>query len=149
MAVAAHSMPTNESQRVPQRIVAAMAGLLFSVYVLFILRQFVQQFSRFGFQVLSLLLMVYGAFGAVLCWWFALRGHLPASRQHIQSTMHGGWIVGAIGFVAGFVGPLVLTPQSNLGPLLGILVTGPLGFIVGAIGGWLYGFKRTREIEIA
>jgi hypothetical protein len=135
--------------RVPQRIAAAIGGVIFGAYALFILRQLVQNFSRFGFEVLSLLLMLYGGFGAVLCWWFALRGHLPPSRRHIHTTIRGGWIIGAVGFVIGFIGPIVLTPQSNQGPLLGIFVTGPIGFIVGAIGGWVYGWNRPREVEIS
>jgi hypothetical protein len=42
--------------------------------------------------------------------------------------------VGAVGLAIGFVSPLVLSPKANLGPLLGILLTGPLGFVVGALG---------------
>jgi hypothetical protein len=36
--------------------------------------------------------------------------------------------------VIGVVGPLVIYPKANLGPLLGILITGPLGFVVGVLG---------------
>jgi hypothetical protein len=42
-------------------------------------------------------------------------------------------MVGAVGLAIGFVGPRVLSPKASLGPLLGILVTGPLGFVVGAL----------------
>lgn len=42
---------------------------------------------------------------------------------------------GTIGFAGGFFGPMIFSPGSNQGPLLGILVTGPLGFLIGpAIG---------------
>lgn len=50
----------------------------------------------------------------------------------------GGIIVGAIGFIAGFFGPLIFMPDSNQGPLLGILITGPLGFLIGLVGGAIY-----------
>jgi hypothetical protein len=43
-------------------------------------------------------------------------------------------MVGGVGLAIGFVGPLVLYPKASLGPLLGILATGPLGFVVGALG---------------
>ncbi len=33
----------------------------------------------------------------------------------------------------GILGPILLTPESNLGPLLGIFVTGPLGFFLGVL----------------
>ena len=70
----------------------------------------------------------------VLCLWTALSGHRATSRAVIQASWRFGWMVGGIGFALGFVGPLVIYPKGNLGPLLGILLTGPLGFVVGAIG---------------
>lgn len=71
---------------------------------------------------------------SVLCWWSALSGHQAASRASIRASWRAGWRVGAVGLAIGFVGPLVLSPKANLGPLLGILLTGPLGFVVGALG---------------
>jgi hypothetical protein len=47
----------------------------------------------------------------------------------------GAVILGGIGFSIGFFGPMVFTPEANQGPLLGIFITGPLGALVGAIGG--------------
>jgi len=46
--------------------------------------------------------------------------------------------VGGIGFCAGFFGPMVFAPDANQGPLLGIFITGPLGVLLGAIGGFVY-----------
>jgi hypothetical protein len=37
---------------------------------------------------------------------------------------------------------ILIWPGSNLGPLLGILITGPLGFVVGALGALV--FPRLR-----
>lgn len=42
--------------------------------------------------------------------------------------------LGGVGFVAGFFGPILFLPESNQGPLLGIFLTGPLGFFTGL--GW-------------
>jgi uncharacterized membrane protein YeaQ/YmgE (transglycosylase-associated protein family) len=53
-------------------------------------------------------------------------------------------IVGGIGFLAGFIGPLIVTPGSNQGPLLGILVTGPLGVVVGTLVGVAVRMARRR-----
>jgi hypothetical protein len=53
-------------------------------------------------------------------------------------------VVGGIGFLGGFIGPIVLTPEANQGPLLGIFVTGPLGFCAGVLLGTLYSFIRVR-----
>ena len=54
----------------------------------------------------------------------------------------GAAILGAISFIGGFLGPIVFAPDANQGPLLGLLITGPLGVVVGAIGGYIYGFSR-------
>jgi len=71
----------------------------------------------------------------LLCWWAALDGHREASRARIRTSWRAGWSVGAVGLALGFLGPLVVTPQASLGPLLGILLTGPAGFILGALVG--------------
>jgi hypothetical protein len=75
---------------------------------------------------------------SVLCWWSALTSEPAASRPRIQASWRFGWNVGAIGLFGGFVGPLLLS-DSNLGPLLGILITGPLGFVAGALGAGAFG----------
>jgi hypothetical protein len=63
----------------------------------------------------------------------------------LKFTLLGGIILGGIGFVAGFVGPIIFTPESNQGPLLGIFITGPLGFIVGALAGCLISLFTARK----
>ena len=63
-----------------------------------------------------------------------------------QAAGTGALIIGAIGFIGGFVGPIILTPGANQGPLLGIFITGPLGFVLGGIGGavrWLASRRRS------
>jgi hypothetical protein len=42
-------------------------------------------------------------------------------------------ILGGIGFAAGFFGPIIFVPDANQGPLVGILITGPGGFVLGAV----------------
>jgi len=37
---------------------------------------------------------------------------------------------------------MVLAPDANQGPLLGIFITGPLGAVLGAIGGLVYGIRQ-------
>jgi hypothetical protein len=60
------------------------------------------------------------------------------------TTMTWAGIVGAIGFCAGFFGPMIFTPEANQGPLLGLFITGPLGFVAGAIGGLIHGLRRAQ-----
>ena len=61
----------------------------------------------------------------------------------------GALVGGAIGFSAGWYGPMIFDPGSQ-GPLIGI-ITGPLGFLAGAIGGLFYwawfGRKKKEEFR--
>lgn len=63
----------------------------------------------------------------------------------ISSILMGAVILGGIGFTAGFFGPLIFMPNANQGPLLGIFITGPFGFIGGGILGFLYWAIRGRK----
>ena len=56
----------------------------------------------------------------------------------IGRTLLIGLMVGVVAFLAGFIGPLILYPQSNQGALLGIFVSGPAGFILGCVGGFMW-----------
>jgi hypothetical protein len=56
-----------------------------------------------------------------------------------------GLIIGIIGFSLGFFGPIVFVPEANQGPLLGIFITGPLGFIAGIILGTIFRFMQKRD----
>lgn len=48
-------------------------------------------------------------------------------------------VLGIVGLLAGFIGPLVLSPESNQGPLMGIFISGPAGVLFGALIGALAG----------
>lgn len=78
--------------------------------------------------------------------WLAVRHGPFKSRFHHGETWLGfASTVTLIAFLAGFVGPMVLMPRSNLGPLIGILYTGPVGLVVGVVWGLLRsrgGFAR-------
>lgn len=63
----------------------------------------------------------------------------------VNSLVLGALLCGGVAFVAGFIGPMILAPHANQGPMLGIFITGPLGFVLGAVGGVLYWITRGRE----
>jgi len=44
-------------------------------------------------------------------------------------------VLGIAGFLSGFIGPMILAPDANQGPLLGILITGPTGALLGSVLG--------------
>lgn len=49
-----------------------------------------------------------------------------------------------ISFLMGFVGPMIVAPGANQGPLLGVLYTGPIGLVVGFVWGGLRTRARRR-----
>ncbi len=53
----------------------------------------------------------------------------------VSSIRDWAVVLGLTGFVCGFLGPLVLNPWANQGPLAGLLITGPGGAILGALLG--------------
>jgi hypothetical protein len=60
----------------------------------------------------------------------------------LKSGLLGAAGLGIVGFTFGFFGPMILTPEANQGPLLGIFITGPLGVVVGGIVGAVVGWYR-------
>ena len=85
---------------------------------------------------------------AALCWWFVLQGGQALGRKRIKRSLMVGVVLGLAGFVGGYVGPIILTPNSNTGPLLGIFFTGPAGLTVGLWVGAVYAFVRLREVPV-
>jgi hypothetical protein len=133
---------TQTSCKIP-RILALVGAIILSVYSFMV---FVTAL-RTGFDFFGSGFLLGPAVAAFLCWWFALRGEYKKSRVRMMYALLGGLIIGGIGFSVGFFGPIIFSPQSNQGPLLGIFITGPLGFVAGAIIGAIVGFIRTRKIS--
>jgi len=72
------------------------------------------------------------------CAWYRLKALLSRrsyDRAMIASALKWALILGGIGLVAGYIGPLIFTPEANQGPLLGIFITGPIFFVVGLVYG--------------
>jgi hypothetical protein len=67
----------------------------------------------------------------------------------VSSIVLGAVATGGIGFAAGFFGPILFMPGANQGPLLGIFITGPLGFLLGGVGGAVHWFTRGRHAKQA
>ncbi len=82
-------------------------------------------------------------------WSAAILLFLAAFRLHRTALfgLIGCFVVGGIAFTAGFIGPIIFTPEANQGPLLGIFFTGPIGTLVGTILGILTAIvmKRIRQ----
>jgi uncharacterized YccA/Bax inhibitor family protein len=63
----------------------------------------------------------------------------------LSFALLGGLILGGISFAAGFFGPIIFNPEANQGPLLGIFITGPIGFTLGVLLGAVYGLRGKRD----
>lgn len=63
----------------------------------------------------------------------------------IATMFRWGVILGVIGFVGGFVGPVIFTPDANQGPLLGLLITEPLGLVIGLVVGFVISLRPSRR----
>jgi hypothetical protein len=64
----------------------------------------------------------------------------------------GIWVLvlGGVGFIAGFFGPMALRPEANQGPMVGIFITGPGGALLGLFMGALFRFlpvTNTRRYQ--
>jgi hypothetical protein len=77
--------------------------------------------------------------------WYAWKRLGSVPKGLASSTFLGAVMLGSMGFCAGFFGPIILTPGANQGPLLGIFITGPLGFLLGGLGGLAYWLTKGRK----
>lgn len=69
----------------------------------------------------------------------------PVDAGLLSAMTRGALTLGGIGFVAGFFGPMLLAPGANQGPMLGLFITGPGGFLLGGVGGAAWWATRGRR----
>ena len=125
------------------RGVAAIASVMLGRYAVSY-GSSVVAYGGIGLLPLALIALTW----SVLSLCFAAAGHRPEVRRHLGAALMGGLAVGSVAFAAGFIGPMIIAP-SNQGPLLGIVVTGPLGFVLGAIAGAARSLTRTSPRPVA
>ena len=77
-------------------------------------------------------------FCAIGVGWYVWSKSRSVPNGLISCIFYGAIVLGSIGFSVGFFGPIIFSPDSAQGPMFGIFITGPLGFLLGAIGGALY-----------
>jgi hypothetical protein len=70
------------------------------------------------------------------------KGTAEGSTSVAMTAGLGAVIVGGLGFVLGFFGPMLLAPGANQGPMLGLFITGPAGVVIGAVAGAVYARRR-------
>ncbi len=68
---------------------------------------------------------------------------LPTSARVVLYSIGGG----ILGWIGGVAVPIMLDPTTVQGPLLGVLLTGPLGFVVGGVLALLQSVLRQSRVE--
>jgi nitrate reductase gamma subunit len=63
----------------------------------------------------------------------------------IATKFRWGVLIGLVGFVGGFACPLIFTQVANEGPLLGRLITRPLGLVVGLMVGLIVALRKRQR----
>ena len=82
-------------------------------------------------------------FAPTVLYWIAASGGQVRKSEWIVGCAVG---LGLLGLLGGTLGPLLLAPEANQGPLLGIFFTGPGGLVVGALlSQWIYNSKIKVE----
>jgi hypothetical protein len=71
----------------------------------------------------------------------------PPARILISSASRWALWIGVPAFLGGVLGPLILMPDSNAGPILGFLFTGPLGVILGGVMGTIRALPEYRAVQ--
>lgn len=115
------------------QILAGLAGAFFAYWSLIYL--------GVAFQRFDLLALGMGAVAGLIAaflFWFSFCMDDPNERSRMLWTLAIGAGIGLICFLAGYIGPIVFTPGANQGPLLGIFITGPLGFLTGCVAGFAW-----------
>lgn len=84
----------------------------------------------------------------IIIGWYSKRSTKESSIRLFALIIRSSLRLGIIGFIIGFIGPIIST-GANDGPLFGIFISGPLGFIVGAFNGfnqWLNDEKQAKKL---
>ncbi|MEW6743962.1 MAG: hypothetical protein AB1486_14520 [Planctomycetota bacterium] len=73
----------------------------------------------------------------------------PRAQRVAACAIGGGAAAGVAGLICGYFGTFLLAAEpSNVAPVIGILITGPLGLALGAVVGALLGLTRCPTIVV-
>jgi hypothetical protein len=86
--------------------------------------------------------MIVPALVAIGCFIGARRLRSGAGNGIFATGLRYAVGFGAVGFAAGFFGPMIFAPDANQGPMLGIFITGPAGVVIGFLIGALQSSGR-------
>lgn len=79
---------------------------------------------------------------AVLVGWYSWKLVAGEKVGVGVSVVCGALMLGGIGFIIGFLGPMIVAKDTSQGPLVGVFIAVPLGVIMGSIGGYFLASKK-------
>ena len=85
---------------------------------------------------------------AILVGWYAWKLVAGEKMGVGVSVICGALMLGGLGFIIGFLGPMIVAKDTSQGPLVGVFIGAPLGVILGAVGGYFIASKQHRAIKI-
>ena len=89
---------------------------------------------------LLIYLIIY-AIPVVSLWVVVHYGPVKSRWWRHENPLGVALFVGGIAFLIGFIGPMIVYPEANQGPLFGVFYGGPVGTLLGL----LWGIERARR----
>jgi hypothetical protein len=127
------------------RVVSGLVGLSLFPVIRFFVRAMVS-----GANLVNVGWLLGASTVSALFLWLAFRGHIGRDRVLIRKAWAWGVAAAAAGFLLGyFVFPplysAVTGKTSELGPLVGLFITGPAGFSAGVLIGLILGIRQFKK----
>lgn len=116
--------------------IAALATFAAFYYIYWVPLEITLEINYGRFRWMWIIRVLGSLLAAAVVAQYTWRHKSLAPQGAVACITLGAVVTGGIAFAAGWFGPIIFDPGSQ-GPLLGI-ITGPLGFLVGAVGGAFY-----------
>ena len=122
------------------RILKPIVAFLMFLVVLF----FIATMLTIATELPSWMSVTLALFSAILAGWYTWQLVAGEKVGVGVSVICGALMLGGLGFIIGFLGPMIVAKDTSQGALVGVLMTAPLGVILGAIGGYIYASKQRQ-----
>jgi hypothetical protein len=122
-------------------VMRALVSALVAFVVLFFVTTMISIFSSLSDEISATISL---PFSILVGWavWKITHGRQVGAGFAVLS---GALIFGGLGLSIGLIGPMLFARDANQGPMLGIFITGPLGFVIGAVSGYVYWSSKRRS----